>query len=84
MAKVFAPIMDVLPTNAKRQWDNEIINEILQNFEDKDEYTYTMRISVPEEDREEVTKKLRDKGVPNLLKLFEENDWSVSFLVDAW
>ncbi len=84
MAKVFAPIQDRLPTDAKTKWDNDLL-DMLEKFTGDDEYTYTMRVSVPEEDRAAIKAKLAKRpGTADLIKLFEENDWSVSFLVDCW
>jgi len=84
MAKVFAPIMDCLPTNAQRHWDNDLL-DLLENFEQGDEYTYTTRVSVPEEEQATMKAKLQEQeGTEDLIKFFEENSWDVSFIVDCW
>ena len=84
MAKVFAPIMDCLPTDAKRPFDNDLL-DLLEEHEQADDYTYTTRFSIPEENWAEVKAKLQEReGTEELIKLFEENDRSVSFIVDCW
>lgn len=84
MAKVFAPILDCLPTNARRNWDNELL-DVLEPFQSGDDYTFTMRISVPEEEQEVIKAKLQEsEGTEDLIKFLEENSWDVSFIVDCW
>lgn len=84
MANVFAPIMDCLPTDAERSFDNDLL-DLLEEHEQKDDYTYTTRFSIPEENWAEVKAKLQEReGTEELIKLFEENDRSVSFIVDCW
>lgn len=84
MAKVFAPILDCLPTNSKRNWDNELL-DILEPHTADDDYTYTMRVSVPEEEQAQVKAQLQEKeGTEDLIQFLEENGWDVSFIVDCW
>ncbi len=76
--------MDVLPTNAKRKWDNSLL-DILEEHTSGDSYTYTARVDVPEDERPQIKAKLQEiEGTEDLIKFLEENDWDVSFLVDCW
>ena len=79
MSKQFAPILDRTPASAERKWDNEVL-DVLDQYTGDDEYTYTMRVSVPEEERAA----LRDKLPADLVALLDEHGWDVSFLVDGW
>ncbi len=84
MARVFSPIMDCVPSYAKRNWPNALL-DLLDEFTGDDQYTYAMRVDVPEEQRAAVKAKLAEQpDTAELIKLFEENDWSISFLVDGW
>ncbi len=84
MARVFSPIMDCVPSHAKRNWPNVLL-DLLDEFTGDDQYTYTMRVDVPEEQWAAVKAKLVEQpDTADLIKLFEENDWSISFLVDGW
>jgi len=54
-----------------------------------DELTYTMRVTVEEEDRRLVIaaalrERLPEDEAQALIKLLDENDWDVSFLVDTF
>jgi hypothetical protein len=66
------------------------LTDVLEGYETDDQYTYTMRLSVPEEDREKLRGALLAKkgdevgDVDTLLKLLDENDWDVSFIVDCY
>ncbi len=81
MAREFAAIIE---TNHKRAWDSTIITEVLSPFEGPDEFTYTMRLNVPEGKREEIARQLRERGATDLVELLEQHQWDVSFLVDGY
>jgi len=54
-----------------------------------DDLTYTMRVTVEEEDRRLVIaaalrERLPEDDAQALIKLLDENDWDVSFLVDTF
>lgn len=81
MAKIFTPIIDL---KYDRKWDNEILTDELEEYEHPDEFTYTMRITVPQAEQEVLRiKLLKREGGEALVKLLQDNGWSVSFLVDC-
>jgi len=85
VAREFTPIGEVV-RSPTRKWPNELITDILEQFEEDDDYSYITRLFVPDygNKREEVEKQLTDRGAADLVSLLKENGWSVSFLVDCW
>ena len=85
MSKEFAPILDVTPRDAKRHWPNDLL-DILELYQGNDEFTYTMRIAVPEDKRDSVKVLLErhEEDTTDLIAFLEGNDWNVSFLVDCY
>ena len=67
-------------------------SEILDLFEDKtiaEDFTYTMRLFVPKNERPAIMEKLvqmkeTEPDVQRLIDFLKENDWDVSFLVDCF
>jgi hypothetical protein len=63
--------------------------ELFGDMTELDQFTYTMRLAVPEEKRAEIKQKLVDmqkegKDTQPLIDLLEKHSWDVSFLVDCW
>lgn len=81
MAREFAPIIEV---KYPRSWPNDLITNVLEEFEISDDFTYTMRLAVPEEKRQEVRDQLKERGAEDLVKLLDEHAWDVSFFVDTY
>lgn len=82
MGKGFVPIIQL---KYDVDWPNDILNEVLESYEVPDEFTYTMRLSVPEEKRQEIREQLESRDdADGLLELLDEHDWDVSFFVDCW
>ncbi len=89
MARVFAPIVDCLPIKAKRNWSNCLL-DVLEEYTVSDDYTYTMRLSIDEEEwptlKEKLLAKSKEAGqdITDLVSFIEENNCDVSFLVDLF
>jgi len=65
----------------------EVFND--HDAQGDDELTYTMRVTVEEEDRRLVIaaalrERLPEDEAQALIKLLDEHDWDVSFLVDTF
>ena len=83
---VMTPIQDL---EYKRQWGSNVI-DLLKGMTHGDDFTYTMRLSVPKAKRIQIRKKLEAtkkegfEDIDGLLNFLDENDWDVSFLVDCY
>ena len=89
MAKVIVPVIK-LNYSQEDAYDLRAA-ELFANlgFHVDDPYTYTMRVTVVNDSgRREVREKLAEllgtEEAQRLIKVLEENDWDVSFFVDAW
>lgn len=86
MAKAIYPIVE-LGRHGGLPLELEDIFEGL-NFKRDDQFTYTVRYDVPEEDRgrveAEVRKRLDPESAERFLRLINKYDWDVSFLVDTY
>ena len=88
MTKAIIPIIKLQHDGGFPLEASEIFGEY--GYEGQDEYTYTMRVTVENKDHrrqiaEDLGARLFDrKEAERLVKLLDENDWDVSFLVDTF
>ncbi len=89
------PIIDIVEKMGefKRIFDSEVfaLLEASKGYQPEDDFTFTFRLSLDlsseegQEEREYITTRLRSLQLPGaeqLLALFEENHWDVSFFAD--
>lgn len=75
----------IIETKMQRTWDLDLIDEVFSGDESSDEFTYTMRLTIPKgRRREKIRAQLQKRGHTDLIELMDKNDWDVSFLVDCW
>lgn len=89
MAKVAVPV-------ARLNYDSSdtFNSDIVETFEEigiwnpVEDYTFTGRVTVPNERRVQVAESIRaqcdSEEAERLITLLETNDWDVSFFVDSW
>lgn len=89
MSKAIYPISRLLP-RAALALPLEIANALEDEFGHTDDFTYTIRYTVPEDKRDEVRQRVRKvlSSEPNVaeqfLAIMDSMDWDVSFLVDTY
>ena len=101
MAHIAIPVLFLRATESKFVFNNDIqdVFEAADAWQDKEEFTYTGRLTVYGDDEQADAKKARitsglrameadgrlDAGQTDvLLALFQENDWDISFYVDTF
>lgn len=87
MAKVVVPIIALKCGEAFDLDAFDVLQE--HGVTGNDEFTFTVRVSVADEERrravrEALTERLPVDQAKRLIKLLEENEWDVSFLVDCF
>ena len=89
MAKVIVPVIK-LNHSQEDAYDLRAAGLFANlGFHVDDPYTYTMRVTVVNDsDRHELRDKLAEllgtEEARRLIRVLEQNDWDVSFFVDAW
>jgi hypothetical protein len=89
MAKVMVPVCSIQYEEGDTYPLEAVDVLYMSGFMDDDCYTSTMRVSVPHEtERGDIRQALRQKlprdEADRLIKLLDDNNWDVSFFVDAY
>ena len=91
--KAFTPIIE-LSMNPNWTFDLELLDCFTDEEQGSDDFTYTMRVSIMDENRRATIRsdlqayagddEERLVEVRQLISLLDEHDWDVSFFVDCW